>query len=86
MKVLIVEDNPNMGAALRDLMRRENYVPDWARSLEDADIMRSNAAHDLILLDLSLPDGDGITFLRGLRAAKDHTPVIVLTARGGLND
>jgi DNA-binding response OmpR family regulator len=86
VKVLIVEDNVNMGAVLRDLMKRERFVADWARSLEDADIMRASAAHDLILLDLSLPDGDGLTFLRSLRAARIHTPVIVLTARAGLND
>ena len=86
MKVLVIEDNKALGAAIRDAMVRANFVIDWAESLADAEALRKTAPHDLILLDLSLPDGDGLSFLHNLRAANVHTPVIVLTARGGLND
>lgn len=86
MKVLIVEDNTKLGAAVREAMTRSQFVCDLAPSIADAQALVGTASYDLILLDLSLPDGDGLDFLRKLRASRVHTPVIVLTARGGLND
>lgn len=86
MKVLVVEDTPKLGAAIREAMTRAQFVCDIAQTIEEAQSLIANSSFDLILLDLSLPDGDGLDFLRGLRAARNHTPVIVLTARGGLND
>lgn len=86
MKVLVVEDTPKLGAAIREAMTRAQFVCDLAPTIEEAQSLVATSVFDLILLDLSLPDGDGLDFLRGLRAAKIHTPVIVLTARGGLND
>lgn len=86
MKVLVVEDTLKLGAAIREAMTRAQFVCDLAPTIEEAQSLIATSAFDLILLDLSLPDGDGLDFLRGLRAAKIHTPVIVLTARGGLND
>lgn len=86
MKVLVVEDTPKLGAAIREAMTRAQFVCDLAPTIEEAQSLVATSSFDLILLDLSLPDGDGLDFLRGLRAAKIHTPVIVLTARGGLND
>ncbi len=86
MKVLIVEDNVKLGGAIREAMTRNQFVCDLAPTLVDGQALVETAVYDLILLDLSLPDGDGLDFLRRLRSAKIHTPVIVLTARGGLND
>lgn len=86
MKVLIIEDNVKLGAAIREAMTRNQFVCDLAPTLADAQALVETAVYDLILLDLSLPDGDGLDFLRRLRSARIHTPVIVLTARGGLND
>ena len=86
MKILIIEDNEKLGAAIKDAVTRASFVADWALSLADAYALRENASYDLILLDLSLPDGDGLGFLRELRFENVRTPVIVLTARGGLND
>lgn len=86
MKVLIVEDTVKLGHAIRDALTRAQFVCDVAESVEDANALLATSAFDLILLDLSLPDGDGLDFLRQLRARKARTPVIVLTARGGLND
>ncbi len=86
MKVLVVEDTPKLGAAIHEAMTRAQFVCDLAPTIEEAQSLVATSVFDLILLDLSLPDGDGLDFLRGLRAAKIHTPVIVLTARGGLND
>jgi DNA-binding response OmpR family regulator len=86
VKVLVIEDTPKLGAAIREAMNRAQFVNDLAPSIEEADALLATSPYDLILLDLSLPDGDGLDFLRKLRAAQIHTPVIVLTARGGLND
>lgn len=86
MKVLIVEDSPKLGEAIREAMTRSQFVCDLAPTVADANALMSTANYEMILLDLSLPDGDGLDFLRRLRAARVHTPVIVLTARGGLND
>jgi len=86
MKVLIIEDNVKLGAAIREAMTRNQFVCDLAPTLGDAQALTETAVYDLMLLDLSLPDGDGLDFLRRLRSARNHTPVIVLTARGGLND
>lgn len=86
MKVLVIEDTPKLGAAIREAMTRAQFVNDLAPTIEEADTLLTTSSYDLILLDLSLPDGDGLDFLRRIRAARNHTPVIVLTARGGLND
>lgn len=86
MKILVVEDTPKLGAAIHEAMTRAQFVCDLAPSIDEADSLLATSAYDLILLDLTLPDGDGLDFLRGLRIRRIHTPVIVLTARGGLND
>jgi two-component system OmpR family response regulator len=86
VKALIIEDTVKLGGAIREAMTRNQFVCDLAPTLVDAQALVETAVYDLILLDLSLPDGDGLDFLRRLRASKNHTPVIVLTARGGLND
>jgi len=59
VKVLIIEDTPKLGAAIREAMRRAQYVSDLAPTIEEADALLATSPYDLILLDLSLPDGDG---------------------------
>jgi DNA-binding response OmpR family regulator len=86
LKILVVEDTPKLSAAIREALMRANFVCDVALSMREAEDLLATTTHDLILLDLTLPDGDGLDVLRRLRAAQNHTPVIVLTARGGLND
>lgn len=86
MKVLLVEDHESLGAAIKEAVDRARFVTDWVRTLEEVDAALAATTYDLILLDLGLPDGDGLEFLRRCRTSKLHTPIIVLTARGGLND
>lgn len=86
VKILIVEDTVKLGLAMRDALTRAQFVCDVASTVEDANALLATSGFDLVLLDLSLPDGDGLDFLREMRARKIRTPVIVLTARGGLND
>jgi two-component system OmpR family response regulator len=80
MRVLLVEDDATLGAAVRDHVAAEGHAVDWAARLDAAQDHLASAAYDLILLDLMLPDGRGLPFLARLRARGDATPVIVLTA------
>lgn len=86
MRVLLVEDDRILGSAVRDAVAAESHAVDWARTLEDARLCLEVASYNLILLDLMLPDGSGLTLLAGLRAKAADTPVIILTAKDQVSD
>jgi two-component system OmpR family response regulator len=86
MRVLLVEDDPVLGAAVRDQIAADGHTVDWVRCLDEAGDCVRTVAYELILLDLMLPDGRGLDFLRARRAAGDVTPVIILTARDQISD
>ncbi len=85
MRVLLIEDDRAIGSAVRDHVAAQGHGVDWAQSLENADEYLSVSGYDLILLDLGLPDGNGITLLRALRAGRAggdaQTPVVILSAQ-----
>ena len=81
MRLLLVEDDTMIGEAVLDLLRAEQYAVDWARDGDAADTALRTQAYDLVLLDLGLPQRDGLAVLRDLRARKNRTPVLVATAR-----
>ncbi|MCW0232787.1 MAG: response regulator transcription factor [Ferrovibrio sp.] len=85
MRVLLVEDDAILGKAVRDHIAT-NHSVDWVIRLDAAREHLDSAAYDLILLDLMLPDGLGVGFLRKLRAAGSVTPVIILTALDQISD
>lgn len=86
MRVLLIEDDTVLGAAVRDQIAADGHSVDWVPRLDAAAEALNGAAYDLVLLDLMLPDGRGITFLRRLRARGDVTPVIILTALDQVSD
>ena len=86
MRVLLVEDDTLLGGAVHDQVAADGHSVDWAKRLTDAEDFRNAAPYDLILLDLMLPDGRGLDFLRARRLAGDSTPVIILTARDQVSD
>lgn len=87
MRVLLTEDDPYIGAAVRDSVQAEGHGVDWARSLSDAAALRDVVkTYDLLLLDLMLPDGSGLDLLRSIRTQGDMVPVIILTARDQVSD
>jgi len=86
MRLLLVEDNPQLAQLVQEGLTRQGFVIDRCGSLKEAMTVRAAASYDLILLDLGLPDGDGMRLVRELRRASDSTPILILTARGGLND
>lgn len=85
MKVLLVEDDTNLGASLKKYLENEKYNIDWAQTLADAKKLIS-PDHEMLILDWMLPDGQGIDLLKELRDGKNNTPVIMLTARNELID
>lgn len=86
MRVLLVEDAPRLAQAVAEILRGERYLVDVASTRAQAEELAASGAYDMILLDIMLPDGSGIDVLRGLRAAGDATPVILLTARDVVAD
>jgi two-component system OmpR family response regulator len=86
MRILLIEDDTVLGAAVRDQIAGDGQSVDWVTRLDTAGDAVHGTAYDLILLDLMLPDGLGIGFLRGLRARGEVTPVIILTALDQVSD
>lgn len=86
MRILLVEDDTILGAAVRDHVAADGHSADWVGRLDRAAEHLDAAPYDLILLDLMLPDGRGIAFLRDLRRKGDVTPVIILTALDQISD
>ncbi len=85
MYLLLVEDDLNLGNALHKLLRAQFNV-DWVRNLAAARSRFAAADYDVVLLDLGLPDGDGVQWLEALRAEGCQTPVLIVSARDRLDD
>lgn len=81
MRVLLIEDDRVLGGAVREHVASLGYGIDLMTRLDDANEALATTAYELILLDLNLPDGHGITFLRSLRSRGNTVPVIILTAQ-----
>lgn len=81
MRVLLIEDTVGLGQAVREQIAEDGHAVDWAQCLAEARASVRTTTYELLLLDLMLPDGSGLDFLRQRRAAGDATPVIILTAR-----
>ncbi|MBL4750195.1 MAG: response regulator transcription factor [Amylibacter sp.] len=86
MRVLLIEDDTVLGAGVRDQISAEGHSVDWVTRLDDARDYLASATYDLVLLDLMLPDGRGLPFLRELRGRGAVTPVIILTALDQISD
>lgn len=86
MRLLLVEDDTMIGETVLDVLRGEHFAVDWVRDGEIADTTLQNETYDLVLLDLGLPRVDGIEVLRRLRARRDTTPVLIVTARDAVQE
>jgi len=86
MRLLIVEDDLELAAAVRAGLARRGLVADHAASLGDADQMLKAMAYSAVVLDLGLSDGDGLDLLQAVRSRKQSLPILILTARGDIED
>lgn len=86
MRLLLIEDNRRLAALTAEGLGKAGFAVDLVHSAEDASAALAVAGFDAVLLDLGLPDTDGLTLLSALRARADATPVLILTARDGVDD
>jgi two-component system response regulator QseB len=86
MRILLIEDDDMLGEAVHDGLQQEGYVVDWVRDGGAALAAVSTSSFSAVVLDLGLPDGDGLTVLRWLRQNGRATPVVIVTARDRVSD
>ncbi|KQV16298.1 two-component system response regulator [Rhizobium sp. Root1203] len=85
MRILLLEDEPEMAAALIAALRRRDIIIDHVRTLADAELMARVGTYDVLVLDRRLPDGEGLDLIPVLRGQKITAPVLMLTALGGVD-
>jgi DNA-binding response OmpR family regulator len=86
MRLLMIEDNDRLSEFLEKGLSDAGFAVDRADTLADADIILETSRVDAVILDLGLPDGDGLSLLKKRRQSGDLTPVLILTARDELSD
>lgn len=86
MNILLVEDDLALSGALGDSLRRQNYAVNAVHSGKDALAAVKQGETDMVVLDLGLPDMDGLQVLKSLRSRDASLPVLILTARDSMND
>ncbi len=85
MRILLVEDNEKLIALLSDSLRQAGFTVDESVCAEDAYAALDVASYDLVILDLGLPDEDGMDVLKTMRSNRNSVPVLILTARDMLD-
>ena len=86
MRLLVVEDAEDVADAIASRMGRLGHACDKAGTLADARMMIGIEPYDLVILDINLPDGEGFDLLKEIRGRKPPLPVLMLTARMGVDD
>lgn len=86
MKILLVEDEPRLATAVRRVLDDEGYATDWAADGADGLKRAENGEYDVVLLDVMLPVYDGYEIARRLRLDGSTVPILMLTARDGIQD
>jgi DNA-binding response OmpR family regulator len=86
MRILLAEDDPMIGAGVRQGLRQDGFTVDWVRDGQAALTALREHVHDIVVLDLGMPRVTGLDVLRTTRRAGDTRPVLILTARDALAD
>jgi two-component system, OmpR family, response regulator QseB len=86
MRILLAEDDPMIGAGVRQGLRQDGFAVDWVRDGNAATLALAENVHDLVVLDLGLPRRDGLEVLQSMRRRGDTRPVLILTARDAVGD
>ena len=86
MRLLLVEDNPRLQTLLAEVLTGAGFGTDIAGTIDDLLSLAGATPYDLIVLDLGLPDGDGLDAIRTLRDDGVATPILIITARGSVDE
>ncbi|QZA95992.1 response regulator [Pseudomonas mandelii] len=86
MRILLVEDDPMIGDAIQGALNDASYAADWVKNGLTALAALETQAYDMVLLDLGLPGKDGLDVLDGIRGRNNPVPLLIITARDGLDD
>ncbi|WP_297843574.1 response regulator transcription factor [Pseudomonas sp.] len=86
MRVLLVEDDVMIGETIQAALKDSSYATDWVKNGHTALATLASQHYDLVLLDLGLPGKDGLEVLRRIRAGDNPVPLLIITARDGLDD
>ena len=86
MRLLLVEDDPMIGAAVKSGLAQEGFAVDWVQDGRQAELAIANSVYELVLLDLGLPRKDGLALLKDLRRRRVAVPVLIATARDAVAD
>jgi two-component system response regulator QseB len=86
MRVLLAEDDPMIGASVREGLRQDGFAVDWVSDGRAAELALADPVHDALLLDLGLPKRAGLEVLASMRRRGDARPVLILTARDAVAD
>src|SRR5262245_18443334 len=86
MRLLLIEDEPRISELIKAALERAEFVIDAVRLRSDAREALANTAYDAAILDLGLPDGDGLSLLSELRPISSRIPILILTARDSVDD
>ena len=86
MKILLIEDEKELSGSILEYLQKENYlceaVPDFEHALEKINLYQ----YDCIVVDINLPDGNGLNLIRVLKEIKSETGIIIISARNSLDD
>lgn len=86
MRLLLIEDNARLASAIAPHLKSAGFTVDHVVVAGDVPAALATVRYDVIILDLGLPDGDGIGLLKDMRSRGDGPPILILTARDGLED
>jgi len=86
MRLLLIEDNARLASLVREGLDQRGFAVDWCETVDAAEHALQINDYDLMLLDLGLPDCDGLDLVRSLRRLQDMMAFLILTSRGGLDD
>jgi two-component system, OmpR family, response regulator len=86
MRVLLAEDDPMIGEAIRSALKDASYATDWVKNGAAALDALLSQHYDLVLLDLGLPGKDGLDVLTSIRTSENSVPLLIITARDGLDE
>ncbi len=86
MKILLVEDEHSLGETISGYLRQEGYVCEWARNFISAEEKVDLYTYDCALIDISLPDGNGLDIVKSIKKSQPQAGIIIISAKNSVDD